>query len=87
MQKNFIFSDTETTGLSDKPKSFKKDFIQIIQSGSILTDANFERIDSQNVECRPLPMDCSTTRRLFSSQKNFNPRLKYLSLSDDERYL
>ena len=55
MQKNFIFSDTETTGLSDKPKSFKKDFIQIIQSGSILTDASFERIDEQNVECRPLP--------------------------------
>jgi len=55
MQKNFIFSDTETTGLSDKPKSFKKDFIQIIQSGSILTDVNFERIDAQNVECRPLP--------------------------------
>ena len=50
MQKNFIFSDTETTGLSDKPKSFKKDFIQIIQSGSILTDASFERIDEQNVE-------------------------------------
>ena len=55
MQRNFIFSDTETTGLSDKPKSFKKDFIQIIQSGSILTDASFERIDVQNVECRPLP--------------------------------
>tara|TARA_Y100001935_G_scaffold229317_1_gene208920 strand:- start:47 stop:1453 length:1407 start_codon:yes stop_codon:yes gene_type:complete len=55
MEKNFIFSDTETTGLEDKPKSFKKDFIQIIQSGSILTDASFERIDAQNVECRPLP--------------------------------
>ena len=55
MQKNFIFSDTETTGLEDKPKSFKKDFIQIIQSGSILTDASFKRIDEQNVECRPLP--------------------------------
>ena len=45
MQKNFIFSDTETTGLSDKPKSFKKDFIEIIHSGSILRDASFERID------------------------------------------
>ena len=55
MQKNFIFSDTETTGLEDKPKSFKRDFIQIIQSGSILTDASFKRIDEQNVECRPLP--------------------------------
>ena len=40
MQKNFIFSDTETTGLREK------DFIQIIQSASILTDESFERIDA-----------------------------------------
>ena len=43
MQKNFIFSDTETTGLREK------DFIQIIQSASILTDESFERIDAQNL--------------------------------------
>ena len=49
MQKNFIFSDTETTGLREK------DFIQIIQSASILTDESFERIDAQNIESRPLP--------------------------------
>ena len=49
MQKNFIFSDTETTGLREK------DFIQIIQSASILTDENFKRIDAQNIESRPLP--------------------------------
>ena len=49
MQKNFIFSDTETTGL------WEKDFIQIIQSASILTDESFERIDAQNIESRPLP--------------------------------
>jgi exodeoxyribonuclease-1 len=49
MQKNFIFSDTETTGL------WEKDFIQIIQSASILTDDSFERIDAQNIESRPLP--------------------------------
>ena len=49
MKKNFIFSDTETTGLREK------DFIQIIQSASILTDESFERIDAQNIESRPLP--------------------------------
>ena len=38
MQKNFIFSDTETTGL------WEKDFIQIIQSASILTDESFKRV-------------------------------------------
>ena len=49
MQKNFIFSDTETTGLREK------DFIQIIQSASILTDESFETIDTQMIESRPLP--------------------------------
>ena len=49
MQKNYIFSDTETTGLREK------DFIQIIQSASILTNESFERIDAQNIESRPLP--------------------------------
>ena len=57
MQKNFIFSDTETTGLREK------DFIQIIQSASILTDESFERIDAQNIESRPCLLYTSPSPR------------------------
>ena len=80
MQKNFIFSDTETTGLREK------DFIQIIQSASILTDESFERIDAQNIE-RPLPWVVPQPGAYLVHKKDFKSRFKYISLSNDERYL
>ena len=48
-QNRFIFSDTETTGRDER------DFIQIIQSASVLTDETFQALDSMNVSCAPLP--------------------------------
>ena len=38
-QNRYIFSDTETTGVSER------DFIQIIQSASMLTDDNCRTLD------------------------------------------
>ena len=46
-QNRFIFSDTETTGRDER------DFIQIIQSASVLTDEMFQTLDSMNVSCAP----------------------------------
>jgi len=48
-QNKLIFSDTETTGKDPK------DFIQIIQSASVVTDQNYNIQDSMNVSCAPLP--------------------------------
>ena len=48
-QNKLIFSDTETTGKDPK------DFIQIIQSASVVTDQNYNIQDSMNVCCAPLP--------------------------------
>ena len=45
---NLIFSDTETTGV--KPL----DFIQIIQSASIFTDCNLNKISNIDISCKPL---------------------------------
>ncbi len=47
--KQFVFSDTETTGT--KPI----DFVQIIQSASILTDKEFNNLDTHESSCKPLP--------------------------------
>ena len=49
METNYVFSDTETTGLHET------DFIQIIQSASILTDTEFNILDTQNILSKPLP--------------------------------
>lgn len=50
----YIFSDTETTGVSER------DFIQIIQSASMLTDEKFETLEKINVSCAPLPWTVPT---------------------------
>ena len=47
-EKNLIFYDTETTGIL-------KDFSQILQCGSVLTDEGLNTLDEQNIGCAPLP--------------------------------
>jgi exonuclease I len=46
--KNLIFYDTETTGIL-------KDFSQILQCGSVLTDEELNTLGEQNIGCAPLP--------------------------------
>ena len=52
---NFIFYDTETSGVKEL------DFIQVIQFAAIQTDENFRSINSFNELCRPLTLDSSFT--------------------------
>lgn len=47
-ERNFIFYDTETTGVN-------VEFDQIIQFAAILTDQSFREIDRLNIRCRRLP--------------------------------
>ena len=48
MSSNLIFYDTETTGIH-------RDFSQIIQCGSVLTDYQLKINDQQNIGSAPLP--------------------------------
>ena len=47
-EKKFVFYDTETSGLS-------AEFDQIFQFAAVVTDANFNEIESINVRCRRQP--------------------------------
>ena len=60
---NFIFYDTETTGLEER------DFIQIIQIGSIYTNSDLETIDEIDLLCRPLPWTLVTPKALLVNRK------------------
>ena len=46
---NFVFYDTETTGKD------QRDFIQVIQVASVLTNSNLDQLDTMDLSCRPLP--------------------------------
>jgi exodeoxyribonuclease-1 len=60
---NFIFYDTETTGLEER------DFIQIIQIGSIYTNSDLKTIDEIDLLCRPLPWTLVTPKALLVNKK------------------
>ena len=62
-QNKLIFSDTETTGRDER------DFIQIIQSASLLTDDKFQTLDSMNVSCAPLPWTVPTPGAYLTHKK------------------
>ena len=62
-QNRYIFSDTETTGVSER------DFIQIIQSASMLTDDNCRTLDVMNVSCAPLPWTVPTPGAYLTHKK------------------
>ena len=59
----FIFYDTETTGKDHR------DFIQVIQIASILSDTNFNQIENLDLSCRPLPWTLVTTGALLTNKK------------------
>ena len=62
-QNRYIFSDTETTGRDEK------DFIQIIQSASMLTDENCKTLDTMDVSCAPLPWTVPTPGAYLTHKK------------------
>ena len=62
-QNKLIFSDTETTGRDER------DFIQIIQSASLLTDEKFQTLESMNVSCAPLPWTVPTPGAYLTHKK------------------
>ena len=62
-QNKLIFSDTETTGRDER------DFIQIIQSASLLTDEKFQTVGSMNVSCAPLPWTVPTPGAYLTHKK------------------
>ena len=62
MPNNLIFYDTETTGIH-------KDFSQIIQCGSILTDIFLNTKDQQNINSAPLPWVIPQPRAMLTNKK------------------
>ena len=59
---NLIFYDTETTGI-------QRDFSQILQCGSVLTDKNFNTISEQDIGCAPLPWIIPNPRAMLTNKK------------------
>ena len=61
---NFIFYDTETSGVKEL------DFIQVIQFAAIQTDENFTHINSFNELCCPLPWTLVSPKALLVNKKS-----------------
>ena len=61
-EKNLIFYDTETTGIL-------KDFSQILQCGSVLTDEGLNTLDEQNIGCAPLPWVIPQPMAMITNKK------------------
>ena len=61
---NFIFYDTETSGVREL------DFIQVIQFAAIKTDDNFKSINSFNEICSPLPWTLVSPKALLVNKKS-----------------
>ena len=59
---NLIFYDTETTGI-------QKDFSQILQCGSVLTDSSLTAIAEQNIGCAPLPWVIPQPMAMLTNKK------------------
>jgi exodeoxyribonuclease-1 len=60
---NFVFYDTETTGKD------QRDFIQVIQVASILTNSHLEQLNDMDLSCRPLPWTLVTAGALLTNKK------------------
>ena len=61
---NFIFYDTETSGVKEL------DFIQVIQFAAIQVNDNFESINSFNEFCSPLPWTLVSPKALLVNKKS-----------------
>ena len=75
---NLIFYDTETTGI-------QKDFSQILQCGSVLTDRNLKTIDEQNIGCAPLPWVIPQPMAMLTNKKVdlFNSNISHYQMMKD----
>ena len=78
MSSNLIFYDTETTGIH-------KDFSQIIQCGSVLTDNLFNVIDQQNIGSRPLPWIIPQPKAMLTNKKinSFSSNVSHYEMMKD----
>ena len=81
MPKNLIFYDTETTGIH-------KDFSQIIQCGSILTDDLLNIKDQQNIGSAPLPWVIPQPKAMLTNKKinSFNSNVSHYQMMKDIQY-
>ena len=61
---NFIFYDTETSGVKEL------DFIQVLQFAAIKTNEDFSKVDSFNELCRPLPWTLVSPKALLINKKS-----------------
>ncbi|MEY2972562.1 MAG: hypothetical protein RI886_339 [Pseudomonadota bacterium] len=61
---NLIFYDTETSGIN-------KDYSQILQCGSIRTNASFETLETHNTHSFPLPWVIPQPRAMLTNKKTF----------------
>ena len=59
---NLVFYDTETTGI-------QKDFSQILQCGSVLTNSSLDTVDEQNIGCAPLPWVIPKPMAMITNKK------------------
>ena len=75
---NLIFYDTETTGI-------QKDFSQILQCGSVLTDRTLRTIDEQNIGCAPLPWVIPQPMAMLTNKKVdlFNSNISHYQMMKD----
>ena len=78
MSYNLIFYDTETTGIH-------KDFSQIIQCGSILTDNTLKVIDDQNIGSKPLPWIIPQPKAMLTNKKinSFSSNITHYQMMRD----
>ena len=78
MSNNLIFYDTETTGIH-------KDFSQIIQCGSILTDSNLTFIEQQNIGSAPLPWVIPQPKAMLTNKKinSFKSNISHYQMMKD----
>ena len=81
MPKNLIFYDTETTGIH-------KDFSQIIQCGSILTDDLLNIKDQQNIGSAPLPWVIPQPKAMLTNKKinSFNSNVSHYQMMKNIQY-
>ena len=78
MSNNLIFYDTETTGIH-------KDFSQIIQCGSILTDNLLNTKDHQNIGSAPLPWVIPQPKAMLTNKKinSFKSNISHYQMMKD----
>jgi exodeoxyribonuclease-1 len=75
---NLVFYDTETTGI-------QKDFSQILQCGSVLTNSTLDTLDEQNIGCAPLPWVIPQPMAMITNKKIdlFNSNISHYQMMKD----